>query len=272
MICRNSNISKSHSEPDIGVAGSYTRQSVERMLSMIEVKKLVKSFGPTGVLRGLDLSAPPGEVLVLLGPNGAGKTTLLRILATLTKPDSGTVTVHGIDAAKQGELVRQNIGVVMHSPMLYGDLTVAENLSFFARMFGVPSPETRIAELLERVEMDRRSDTRVRLLSHGQQKRVALARALLHSPRTLLLDEPESGLDQRARAILEGIISEFRSPGRSVIMTTHHLELGLQVADSVAALERGRVALHEPASAVDIQLLQRQFTEPAGVAGSAGGV
>ncbi len=231
---------------------------------MIEVAKLIKSYGPTGVLRRLDLSAPSGEALVLLGPNGAGKTTLLRILATLTKPDSGSVTIHGIDALKNGELVRQNIGVVMHSPMLYGDLTVHENLQFFARMFGVPEPEPRITELLARIEMDRGAETRVRLLSHGQQKRVALARALLHSPHTLLLDEPESGLDQRARAILEGIISEYRAPGHSVIMTTHHLELGLQVADSVAALARGRVALHEPVANVDVASLQRQFAEPVG--------
>lgn len=231
---------------------------------MIEVKKLVKSYGPTGVLRGLDLSAPSGEALVLLGPNGAGKTTLLRILATLTRPDSGSITIHDIDATKRGEIVRQNIGVVMHSPMLYGDLTVTENLHFFARMFGVPTPEDRITDLLARVEMDRRSDVRVRLLSHGQQKRVALARALLHSPRTLLLDEPESGLDQRALTILKGIISEFRSPGRSVVMTTHHLELGLQVADSIAVLDRGRVSLHEPTSSVDIAQLRGQFAEPLG--------
>ena len=231
---------------------------------MIEVRKLHKSYGPTGVLRGLDLTAPSGEALVLLGPNGAGKTTLLRILATLTKPDSGEVTIHGIDATGSGELVRQSIGVVMHSPMLYGDMTVLENLQFFARMFGVPDTDARITRLLEQVEMDSRSDVRVRLLSHGQQKRVALVRALLHSPRTLLLDEPESGLDQRARAILTGIINDYRSAGRSVIFTTHQLDLGLEVADSVAVLERGRVALHEPTSGVDIAALQRQFSEPVG--------
>ena len=228
---------------------------------MIEVRKLTKSYGPTGVLRGLDLDAPSGQSLVLLGPNGAGKTTLLRILATLTRPDSGSITIHGIDSAKQGELVRQNIGVVMHSPMLYGDLTVLENLVFFARMFRVAEPGPLIRELLERVEMDRKSDHRLRHLSHGQQKRVALARALLHSPRTLLLDEPESGLDQRAVGVLEGIVNEFRSPGRSVIMTTHRLELGLRVADTVAVLERGRVTLKEPAHSVDIASLQRHLGE-----------
>ncbi len=233
---------------------------------MIEVRKLVKSYGATGVLRGVDLTAPSGEALVLLGPNGAGKTTLLRILATLTKPDSGEVRIHGASTAGNGELIRQHIGVVMHSPMLYGELTVLENLQFFARMFGVTGASDRISGLLERVEMDRRADVRVRLLSHGQQKRVALARALLHSPRTLLLDEPESGLDQRARSVLTGIIDDYRSPGHSVILTTHQLELGLQVADSVAALERGRVSLHEPVSNVDISSLQRQFSEPVGTA------
>ena len=228
---------------------------------MIEVTKLTKSFGPTGVLRGLDLEAPSGKALVLLGPNGAGKTTLLRILATLTRPDSGAITIHGIDVTKQGELVRQSIGVVMHSPMLYGDLTVQENLVFFARMFRMAEPAQRIRDLLERVEMDRKSGSRLRHLSHGQQKRVALARALLHSPRTLLLDEPESGLDQRAVAILSGIVNEFRSPGRSVVMTTHRLELGLELADAVAVLDRGRVMLNEPASSVDVAELRRHLGE-----------
>lgn len=237
---------------------------------MIEVKKLQKSYGPTGVLRKLDLIAPAGEALVLLGPNGAGKTTLLRILATLTKPDSGEVNVHGIDSTNHGELVRQTVGSVMHSPMLYGDLTVQENMEFFARMFRIARAKQRISELLGRVEMDRKSDSRLRLLSHGQQKRVALARALIHSPRTLILDEPESGLDQRATGILESIISEFRSPGRSVVMTTHRIELGLRVADRVAVIERGRVLFHEPANSTDINQLQHHFSkQPDTVVGSA---
>ena len=215
---------------------------------MIEVKKLHKSYGKTGVLRGVDLTAASGRSLMLVGPNGAGKTTLLRILATLTRPDSGDVSIHGLDQGKHGESIRQLIGVVMHSPMLYGDLSVAENLDFFARMFGVQDSGPTISQLLERVEMDNRSDVRVRHLSHGQQKRVALARALLHSPRTLILDEPESGLDHRATAMLEDIITEFRTPQRSVIMTTHRLELGLRMADDVAVLDRGKVAVSGLAS------------------------
>jgi heme ABC exporter ATP-binding subunit CcmA len=237
---------------------------------LIEVKKLHKSYGATGVLRGVDLVSPAGASLALLGPNGAGKTTLLRIISTLTRPDTGSVTVNTFDTASQGAYVRQVTGVVMHSPMLYGDLTVGENLGFFAKMFQLESPGPRIKSLLERVEMDRRIETRVRHLSHGQQKRVALARALLHSPRTLILDEPESGLDQRSRNVLVGIINEYRSPGRSVIMTTHMLEFGLQLADSVVLLERGTVAMHEavtPATIADLQKqLGEQVTETAGTA------
>jgi heme ABC exporter ATP-binding subunit CcmA len=237
---------------------------------LIEVKKLHKSYGATGVLRGVDLVSPAGASLALLGPNGAGKTTLLRIISTLTRPDTGSVTVNTFDTASQGAYVRQVTGVVMHSPMLYGDLTVGENLRFFAKMFQLESPGPRIKSLLERVEMDRRIETRVRHLSHGQQKRVALARALLHSPRTLILDEPESGLDQRSRNVLVGIINEYRSPGRSVIMTTHMLEFGLQLADSVVLLERGTVAMHEavtPATIADLQKqLGEQVTETAGTA------
>jgi heme ABC exporter ATP-binding subunit CcmA len=226
---------------------------------LIEVTKLHKSYGATGVLRGIDLSTQPGASLALLGPNGAGKTTLLRIISTLTRPDTGSVTVNSFDTASQGAYVRQVTGVVMHSPMLYGELTVGENLRFFAKMFQLQNPEPRIKSLLERVEMDRRIETRVRHLSHGQQKRVALARALLHSPRTLILDEPESGLDQRSRNVLAGIINEYRAPGRSVIMTTHTLDFGLQLADSVAMLERGTVATLETVTPSTIANLRKRL-------------
>ena len=228
---------------------------------MIEVKKLEKSYGATGVLRGLDLEARPGEVLTLLGQNGAGKTTLLRILATLTRPDSGHVRVQGLDPVKQGELVRQATGVVMHSPMLYGDLTVRENLLFFGRMFRLDRTQSRARLVLERMEMDERADVRVRHLSHGQQKRVALARALLHQPRMLLLDEPESGLDQRARRLLEDVIDEFRAPGRSVVMTTHELDRGIELADHVVIMHYGRVALEQSGRSIDRAEVRRVYSE-----------
>jgi heme ABC exporter ATP-binding subunit CcmA len=226
---------------------------------LITATKLEKSYGETAVLRGLDLQARPGETLALLGRNGAGKTTLLRILATLTRPDSGEVRVDGIDIARNGELARQVTGVVLHSPMLYGDLTVVENLMFFGKMFRLDDTRDRAMALLRRVEMERRADVRARALSHGQQKRVALARALLHEPRILVLDEPESGLDQRAREALAGIVDEFRSSGRTVIMTTHELVSGLRMADRVAVIEHGKVAYEKARGEFDVETVRARF-------------
>ncbi len=188
--------------------------------------------------------------MVLLGPNGAGKTTLLRILATLTKHDAGSVTVNGFDAAAQGELVRQTTGAVLHSHMLYADLTARENLRFFARLCRISDPERRILEAAERMQVAHRLDDRVRSLSHGLAKRVALARALLHAPRLLLLDEAEAGLDQPALKLLDGVLDEHKRDGRAVVMTTHQVERGLEQADRVVVISHGRVVLDRPRSEV----------------------
>jgi ABC-type multidrug transport system ATPase subunit len=145
--------------------------------------------------------------------------------------------------------------------MLYGDLTVRENLLFFGRMFRLDRTQSRARLVLERMEMDERADVRVRHLSHGQQKRVALARALLHQPRMLLLDEPESGLDQRARRLLEDVIDEFRAPGRSVVMTTHELDRGIELADHVVIMHYGRVALEQSGRSIDRAEVRRVYSE-----------
>jgi heme exporter protein A len=229
-----------------------------------EARALDKSYGEVTALRGVDLTAQPNEALVLFGPNGAGKTTLLRILATLTRPDTGAVTVNGHDVATQGELARQTTGALLHSPMLYADLTGRENLRFCARMFRMSDPEQRIAEVAERVQVTHRLDDRVRTLSHGLAKRLALARALLHGPRLLLLDEPESGLDQSALKLLEGVIAEHRTGGRAVIMSTHSVARGLEQVDRVVVLSRGRVVVDGPRSQVNAQEIQAALGEVAG--------
>lgn len=234
------------------------------MTAAAQARALDKSWGDVTALRGVDLTARPNEALVLFGPNGAGKTTLLRILATLTRPDSGAVTLNGHDAGREGELARQTTGTLLHSPMLYADLTGRENLRFCARMFRIAEPERRIAEVAERMQVTRRLDDRVRTLSHGLAKRVALARALLHAPRLLLLDEPESGLDQPALKLLGDVIAEYRTGGRAVIMCTHSLARGLEVADHVLALARGRVVVDSPRSQVSLRDIQAAVGEAAG--------
>ena len=211
----------------------------------LEVRGVTKSYGRVRVLDQLDLTLGWGEVLSVLGPNGSGKTTLVKVLATLTRPDAGEVRVAGTDADRAGARVRRSIGVVMHDPMLYANLTGRENLRFFCRMFSLDHPEERIAEAVARVGMLNRLDQRVGTLSHGMQKRFSIARALLHRPRLLLMDEPESGLDQSAVDLMRAVVEATRAGGGAVLLVTHNLEQALALGDRLAILGRGRVAHEE---------------------------
>ena len=222
------------------VAGEGPEASPEMPKMAITARGLAKSYGFNGVLSGLDMDVSAGEVFTIFGPNGSGKTTLLRVLATLTRPDSGQVAINGFDFAREAALVRSTIGVVMHSSLLYGDLTGRENLRFYGRMFNLAEIENRINEVAERMNVAHRLDDKVRDLSHGLEKRVSFARALLHRPKLLLLDEPETGLDQNTLAIFEGLLADYRKVGGSVVMTTHSLERGLALADRVAILGGGK--------------------------------
>ena len=164
----------------------------------------------------------------MLGPNGAGKTTLLRILTTLAKPSAGRVLVEGLDAVTEANDVRRVVGYVGHQPHLYDELTARENLLFFARMYGLRDGARRAAKLLERVGLTAKAAQPVRTLSRGQAQRLALARGILHDPRLLLLDEPDTGLDDDANALLAALIRERANDGLTTIFTTHNLERGLR--------------------------------------------
>ncbi len=213
----------------------------------------------------MNLELEWGRCLVVLGPNGAGKTTLLRVLATLVKPDSGTVHVAGYDRRRQPVQVRSAVGFLSHQSFLYDELTPRENLRFYARLYGVPDVEERVSRVLGQVEIGGWAERRVRTLSNGMQKRVALARALLHRPRVLLLDEPETGLDQRGLEVLADALRGVLDDGASVVMTTHAMERGLALADQVAVLVEGRLVLHAPTTQVDLpslrELVGRQGNE-----------
>ncbi len=190
---------------------------------MISVKKLVKRFGLKPVLRGLDFEVQPGEFVALLGPNGAGKTTFLRILASLARPSLGEVTIAGYQLPSQAAQVRARLGVVSHLPLLYGDLTAEENLRFYARLYGVENYELRITEVLEMVGLDTRRRDLVRTFSRGMQQRLAIGRAVLHDPDVVLFDEPYTGLDQDASAMLDEVLKTVATKGRTVVMTSHDL-------------------------------------------------
>ena len=209
--------------------------------SAIEVRGLSKSFGRSYALRNLDLEVRWGEVLTVIGPNGSGKTTLIKILATLARPDSGEVRVAGLDVSTSGRSVRRNIGVVTHDPLLYDQLTGRENLALFARLFGLDSVDERVERTSHLVGLWSRIDQRVGMLSHGMRKRLGIARALLHDPLVLLMDEPESGLDQEALGLLEKVVGDTSTPFRTVVLTTHNLEAGAALCDRLAIMAEGRI-------------------------------
>lgn len=209
---------------------------------MIVVKKLVKRFGLKTVLRGLDFEVQEGEFVALLGPNGAGKTTFLRILASLSRPTLGDVRVSNYHLPDQAAAVRRNLGVVSHLPLLYGDLTAEENLRFFGRIYGVRELNHRIAQVLELVGLTSRQRDLVRTFSRGMQQRLAIGRAILHDPQVLLFDEPHTGLDQDACDMLDRLLREVASQGRTVVMTSHDLARVEDLASRFDVLSRGEIA------------------------------
>ncbi len=226
---------------------------------------LSKRFGVRPVLRGLDLELGWGSVLALFGPNGAGKTTLLRTLAGLTRHSGGALRIAGIDTARRRADIRHLVGVVMHQTFLYDDLTVAENLRFYARMYGLGATGAeRAVSAADALGLGAAMNARVRTLSNGMQKRAALARAVLHRPPLLLLDEPETGLDQDAMAALDQLLARHREAGGSAIVATHGVEQGLRVADRAAIIHNGRIAYDAPAGASDADGFRRLYAEHTG--------
>jgi len=209
---------------------------------MIDVRKLVKRFGLKTVLRGLDFHVEQGDFVALLGPNGAGKTTFLRILASLSRPSLGEVSIAGYRLPEQAAAVRRRLGVVSHLPLLYGDLTAEENLRFYGRMYGVLDLKNRVAEVLDLVGLTPRRRDLVRTFSRGMGQRLAIGRAVLHDPDVMLFDEPHTGLDQDASAMLDAVLKEVAALGRTVVMTSHDLSRAGDLASRFDILSKGVIA------------------------------
>lgn len=224
---------------------------------MIEIRNLVKSFGPRRALDGVSLSVDAGERVLLVGPNGAGKTTLLRILATLSRPTAGRVRIAGHALPKDGDRVRTSIGFLSHQSLLYGDLSARQNLRFYARMYQITDPEARIAELLQGVGLLNRQDDLVRSFSRGMRQRLAVARAILHRPRLLLLDEPYTGLDVAATEVLTQLLDGLVGEGCTLVLATHHLGSEGRLADRELVLAQGRVI--EDAPLEDLGEFRRRY-------------
>jgi heme exporter protein A len=208
---------------------------------MIETLKLEKSYGARNALRSTTLTIETGQVVVLAGPNGAGKSTLLRVLATLAKQTKGRAAINRIEIPEGAMQVRAAIGYVGHYTLLYDELSVYENLKYYARLYNVSEIEQRISEVAQQVGIERRLNDTVRTLSRGYQQRAALGRALIHRPTVLLFDEPWTGLDQSSSTVLTTIFEQSRASGGTVLFSSHEFERSLDSADRALVMRNGRI-------------------------------
>jgi ABC-2 type transport system ATP-binding protein len=226
------------------------------MTPIIRTEGLVKRYDRTVAVAGVDISVAAGEIFGLVGPNGAGKTTTLRILATLLQPSAGTAEVAGFSVTRNPDDVRRVIGFMPDSFGVYDDMKVWEYLDFFARCYGIPADRRRrmIGDLLELVDLAGKRDTYVQALSRGMQQRLCLAHALVHDPEVLLLDEPASGLDPRARVELRELLRELRTLGKTIVISSHILPELEELCTSVAIVDHGKMLAQGRVSDIEQRL------------------
>jgi ABC-type multidrug transport system ATPase subunit len=230
---------------------------------IIETHALTKAYGLQPVLKKIDLGIERGEFVALLGANGSGKSTLLRLLCSLTKPTAGSIKVGGWELPKEAAAVRSQIGLVSHKSLVYDNLTAIENLRFFARVYGLDDIDGRIKRGLERVGLGKRGTDLVRTYSRGMLQRLSIARALIHNPDVLLLDEPYTGLDQDASGILDSLLVQAHGDGKTIVMVTHELDRAQRLAQRAVIISRGAIVLDAPMSS--IEYLPARYTEVTGM-------
>jgi heme exporter protein A len=230
----------------------------------LEVRDLSRTFGARKALDGLSFELPEGAFLSIFGPNGAGKTTLLKILSTLTNPSKGSAKVVGLDVVEDAVALRERIGFISHNPLLYPDLSAEENLAFFAELYCIDDPATRVRELLAAVELDHRRFDAVGTFSRGMTQRLSIARSLLHRPDVIFLDEPYSGLDPHAMDILDSLIAQVREQ-HTFVMISHDLQKGLELCSHALILAKGKVVLFDEREAIDPDVFASTYRQTVGM-------
>lgn len=225
----------------------------------LRISDLHKSYGSRVALSGIDLDLKRGEFLCLFGPNGAGKSTLLKIIATLLRPSSGSVKVLDYDLQEHPEEYRAKLGMVSHQSFVYQDLTVLENLEFFASLYGVEDPQGRALDLLDEVNLADRYDMPAANLSRGMQQRLSIARALINDPVLLLLDEPYTGLDEHAASVLRDQLQALHSQHRTIVMVTHNLRRGMESATSLGILSAGKLTYLKDRKEIDPDSFEQTY-------------
>ena len=232
-------------------------------LPAVEALDLFKSFGNTKVLRGISLKVEAGTTLVIFGPNGAGKTTLIKTLAGIMRPTSGRVLIGGLDMEEHSQEAHLHLGLLSHQSYLYRTLSAEENLTFYGRMYGVANLKERIDEVLVQVGLTTRRHDRIAAFSRGMLQRLSLGRAILHKPQTLMLDEPDTGLDPQALATMWDILRQD-NPNRTIIFTSHHFERALTAASEAVIIIKGKVAWSSPCNNLTLSTLNETYTRLTG--------
>ncbi|MCZ6895262.1 MAG: ATP-binding cassette domain-containing protein [Gammaproteobacteria bacterium] len=214
---------------------------------MILVEDLHKSFGKVKAVRGISFKAENGRITGLLGPNGAGKSTTLRALYTVLKPDQGRALIDGIDVLEQPLVARSRLGALPHGAGLYPHLTARENIRYYARLYGLPDEtmNERIQTIIDEIGIGDFADRRTKGFSQGQRTKVALARALVHEPNNIILDEPSNGLDVMATRSLRELIRKLKADGKCVLFSSHVMQEVAALCDEIVIIAEGRVALHD---------------------------
>ncbi|HEX6631120.1 MAG TPA: heme ABC exporter ATP-binding protein CcmA [Gemmatimonadaceae bacterium] len=227
---------------------------------VLAAEGLAKRYGRRRALDGVSFTLGHGECLALFGPNGAGKTTLLRILAGLLKPSRGTAEVDGV-AVRGDPAARARVGLISHQSLLYTVLTARENVEFSARLYGLADPRGAAERALARLRILERADQPVRALSRGMQQRVSIARAIVHEPSVVLLDEPYTGLDEAGAAALTAVLAALKDRGAGLVLVTHHLAEGLAMATHAAVMRAGRFARLERRDGLDVARYAAEYRE-----------
>ena len=231
---------------------------------MIQAQKLSKLYGDFPAVQNVSLHLLPGEFLGLLGRNGAGKTTLLKLLALLTRPSFGTLRIADVDAGSDPGQARRRMGLLGHNSFLYDELTAEENLLFYANLYGVPDIRSACRATLDSVGLAPFAKELTRNFSRGMKQRLAIGRLFLHGPDLLLLDEPFTGLDDRAAALLETLLRRMHGQGKTIVLCTHQLEFALKLATRLLILERGKVAYLGPNRPDEPEEMRKLYLQFAG--------
>jgi len=228
---------------------------------MIKATGLTKIIGHKNILKGIDLHIPEGQFVTVFGPNGAGKSALLKTLALISKPSTGKLVIDGMDTSKNTDAIREKIGVISHQTFLYDNLTARENLTFYGKMYGVPDLKDRIYDVLSQVGLEFSINDPVRTFSRGMQQRLAIARATLHDPAILFLDEPYTGLDPHAIQILNGVLQQLNLKKRTVFLITHNFEEGFSMSDRVLFVVKGKIVYDGKKDAFSREALKNLYLE-----------